>query len=67
MEIVGWIRELDKAACDGIVVEGDPTCISYGRPNSFQGAKLACKKNCVIADGFLRSPSRTTDHRSSTA
>lgn len=55
MEIVGWIRELDKAACGGIVVEGDRTCISHGRPYSFQGAKLACKKNCVIAEGFIRS------------
>lgn len=56
MNIIGWIREGDKAACGGTVVEGDQTCISRGRAYSFQGAHMACrKKNCVIAEGFVRS------------
>ena len=55
MDIVGWIREGDKAACGGTVVEGDQTCKSYGRAYAFQGARMACRKNCVIAEGFGRS------------
>jgi uncharacterized Zn-binding protein involved in type VI secretion len=54
MEIIGWIREGDRAACGGLVVEGDQSCISHGRPYSFQGAHLACKKKCSIAEGFVR-------------
>ena len=52
MQIIGWIREKDKAACSGLVVEGDPFCISHGRSYAFQGAKMACKKNCIIAEGY---------------
>ena len=52
MEIIGWIRVKDRAACGGIVVEGDPFCISHGQPYAFQGAKMSCKKNCVIAEGY---------------
>jgi uncharacterized Zn-binding protein involved in type VI secretion len=52
MKIIGWIREGDKAACGGRVVEGLSTCKSYGGPISFQGAQIACQKNCVIAEGF---------------
>jgi uncharacterized Zn-binding protein involved in type VI secretion len=55
MEIIGWIRQGDKAACGGLVAEGDPFCISDGKPYAFQGAQLACKKNCVIAEGYLHS------------
>lgn len=55
MEIIGWIRYGDKAACGGTVVEGDLTCISHGRAYAFQGARMACQKNCVIANGFIRS------------
>jgi uncharacterized Zn-binding protein involved in type VI secretion len=55
MEIIGWIRERDKAACGGIVVEGDQTCISHGRAYAFQGARVACPRNCVIADGYAFS------------
>ncbi len=55
MKIIGWIRYGDMAACGGTVVEGDQTCISYGRAYTFQGARMACRKNCVIADGFMRS------------
>jgi uncharacterized Zn-binding protein involved in type VI secretion len=52
MEIIGWIREGDQAACGGVVAEGDPHCISMGRAYSFQGARMACPKNCVIAEGY---------------
>lgn len=55
MEIIGYVRVGDEAACGGVVIEGDPICISDGRPYAFQGAKVTCAKNCVIAEGFIRS------------
>jgi uncharacterized Zn-binding protein involved in type VI secretion len=55
MKIIGWIRYGDKTACGGTVVEGSPTDISYGRAYAFQGARIACRKNCVIVEGFIRS------------
>lgn len=55
MKIIGWIRYGDKTACGGTVVEGDQTCTSHGRAYSFQGARIACRKNCVIVEGFPRS------------
>jgi uncharacterized Zn-binding protein involved in type VI secretion len=55
MKIIGWIREGDKAACGGKVVEGLNTCTGRGIPYSFQGARMACPKNCVIIEGFTRS------------
>lgn len=55
MKIIGWIREGDKSACGGKVVEGLKTCTGRGVPYSYQGARIACRKNCVIAEGFARS------------
>ncbi|WP_413459856.1 PAAR domain-containing protein [Herbaspirillum huttiense] len=55
MKIIGWIREGDRAACGATVIEGDPTCRSHGRAYAFVGARMACPKNCVIAQGFVRS------------
>lgn len=55
MKIIGWIREGDKAACGGKVAEGLNTCTSRGVPYTFQGARMECRKNCVIAEGFSRS------------
>lgn len=55
MKIIGWIRQGDKAACGGAVAEGLSTCTSRGVPYSFQGARMACSKNCLIAEGFSRS------------
>lgn len=55
MKIIGWIRYGDKAACGGTVIEGDQTCRSHGRAYAFQGARVACRKDCIIADGFPRS------------
>jgi uncharacterized Zn-binding protein involved in type VI secretion len=55
MEIIGWIRQGDKAACGGLVAEGDQFCISHGMPYAFEGARMACKKNCVIAEGLQHS------------
>ncbi|TFW29612.1 PAAR domain-containing protein [Massilia horti] len=52
MEVIGWIREGDKAACGGTVVEGDQNCHSDGRAYAFEGARMACPKNCVIAEGY---------------
>lgn len=54
MRIIGWIREGDKAACGGHVVWGDQLCKSHGKPYAFEGARLVCAKNCVIAEGFMR-------------
>ena len=55
MNIIGWIREGDKAACGGKVVEGLNTCTGRGIPYSFQGARMACRNNCVIVEGFSRA------------
>ena len=55
MKIIGWVRELDRSACGGTVVEGLKTCTGRGVPYTYQGARLACRKNCVIAEGFSRS------------
>ncbi len=51
MRIVGWIRQGDQAACGGTVAEGDHRCISMGKPYSFEGARMDCPGNCVIAEG----------------
>ena len=50
MKILGWIRYGDQAACGGQVVEGCSTTESHGRRMAFYGARLACRKNCVIAE-----------------
>jgi uncharacterized Zn-binding protein involved in type VI secretion len=55
MNIIGWIRQGDKSACGGEVAEGLETATGRGVPYSFQGARMACRKNCVIAEGFSRS------------
>lgn len=51
MKILGWIRYGDKAACGGTVVEGNATMTSYGKPLAFTGARMVCRKNCVIVEG----------------
>jgi uncharacterized Zn-binding protein involved in type VI secretion len=55
MGVIGWIRMGDKASCSGVVAEGDQFCRSYSKPYAFQGARMACRKNCIIADGVIRS------------
>lgn len=55
MKIIGWIRLGDKAACGGTVIEASVVETSHGRGYSYQGARMACNKNCLIAEGFLRS------------
>lgn len=55
MNIIGWIREGDKAACGGKVAEGLSTCTGRGVPYTFQGARMACRNNCVIAEGLSSS------------
>lgn len=55
MKIIGWIRLGDKAACGGRVVEGVDNCRSRGVPYSFEGARMGCPKNCVIAEGYSHS------------
>lgn len=53
MRLLGWIREGDKAACGGTVAEGNPATISHGRAVSYQGARMICRKKCVIAEGVM--------------
>lgn len=55
MTIKGWIRKNDKASCGGTVIEGDEHCVGHGRPYSFKGARISCRKNCMIAEGFEHS------------
>lgn len=52
MQIIGWIRVSDKAACGSAVAEGSSCEFSDGIGYSFQGARMACTKGCVIADGY---------------
>ena len=55
MNIVGWIRKGDQAACGGVVAEGEPTFTIHGRPLAFQGGRMSCRKSCVISEGFTSS------------
>lgn len=55
MKVIGWIRYGDKASCGGIVVEASEIETSHGRGYTFQGARISCKRGCVIADGYERS------------
>lgn len=50
MKIIGWIRKGDRAACGGVVAEGSPADISFGRELSFEGASMLCAKDCFIAE-----------------
>jgi len=52
MNIVGWIRKGDRAACDGVVVQGCETDTSLGRAYAYQGAQMGCRHACKIAQGF---------------
>jgi uncharacterized Zn-binding protein involved in type VI secretion len=52
MEIIGWIRYGDKAACGATVIEASSAEISYNKGYSFEGARMACRKNCIIIEGF---------------
>jgi len=55
VRIIGWIRVGDKASCGGTVVEGDPRCSGRGRSYAFLGARVVCREDCVIVEGFMRS------------
>ena len=55
MKIAGYIRIADKTSCGGTVVEGDMTCSSHGRAYAFQGARISCRKRCVISEGLIRA------------
>jgi uncharacterized Zn-binding protein involved in type VI secretion len=56
MEILrGWVRALDRADCGGTVAEGGPCDTSDGIEYTFQGARMSCRKNCTIADGYPES------------
>lgn len=55
MEIRGWLRATDPANCGGTVAEGAPCDFSGGIRYAFQGARMACRKGCVIAEGYPHS------------
>lgn len=55
MKTIGWIRLGDLAACGGIVAEGDVRCRNMGKPYAFQGARMDCPRNCVIAEAYDQS------------
>lgn len=59
MERFRWIREGDRAACDGMVIEGDQSCTAHERAYAFEGARLICQRKCVIAEG---TADRTLTH-----
>jgi uncharacterized Zn-binding protein involved in type VI secretion len=49
MQIIGWVRVGDSAACGGTVSEGLDTNTAYDRALTFRGARMQCPKlNCVI-------------------
>jgi uncharacterized Zn-binding protein involved in type VI secretion len=49
MQIIGWVRVGDSAACGGTVSEGLDTNTAYGQALTFRGARMQCPKmNCVI-------------------
>ena len=52
MNIVGWIRKGDRAACGGVVLQGSECDVSHGRAYAYQGAQMACRHACKIAQGF---------------
>jgi uncharacterized Zn-binding protein involved in type VI secretion len=51
MNIIGWIREGDAAACGGSVKLGHPTFTSHGKALAHHGSPMACMKSCVVAAG----------------
>lgn len=55
MGIRGWVRVGDAAACGGAVAEGSSCDVSDGVPYAFEGAKMSCSGNCVIAEGYATS------------
>lgn len=55
MEIRGWLRATDAADCGGTVAEGSSCEFSGGIGYTFQGARMACPKSCVIVEGYPRS------------
>lgn len=52
MRILGWIRLGDKAACGATVAEGYDHTRLDGVPYSFQGARMNCAQQCVIAEAI---------------
>ncbi|MGH8855444.1 MAG: PAAR domain-containing protein [Telluria sp.] len=55
MKLRGWVRATDPADCGGTVAEGSSCEFSGGIGYAFQGARMACSKGCVIAEGYSRS------------
>lgn len=52
MEIIGWVRQGDKTACGGIILDGNSMQVTdRGKQYTVQGARVQCQKNCVIVQG----------------
>lgn len=53
MEIIGWVRQGDKTACGGIILDGNSMQVTdRGKQYTVQGARVQCQKNCVIVQGY---------------
>lgn len=55
MKIRGWLRATDRADCGGTVAEGSSREFSGSLGYAFQGARMDCRRGCVIAEGYPRS------------
>lgn len=56
MGIRGYICQGDEASCGAVVAEGSAQdTADGGRAYAFQGARMRCDKNCVIAEGVSSS------------
>jgi uncharacterized Zn-binding protein involved in type VI secretion len=43
---------MDRANCGGTVAEGVPCDTSDGIGYAFLGARMSCRENCTIAEGY---------------
>lgn len=55
MELRGWLRANGRCSCGGTVAEGSSCEFSRSLAYTFQGARMACRKGYVIAEGYSRS------------
>lgn len=51
----GWVRAGDQADCGGAVAEVSASDSSDGIAYAFQGARMSCRRNCRIAEGYAGS------------
>ena len=54
MGIIGWIREGDRAACQGRVKQGHHAYMSHGKPLAHHGSPMDCGGGCIVTAGEHR-------------